>query len=94
MSRAVPWSERTARGSPDRLRTARGLTEELALVLEEMDEMDEDERREAHGHHRHAVRLLEEIREQVGPLGIDPAAREKRRREMVAENYRTNGGKP
>lgn len=90
---ATAWDRRTVRGSDDRLRNLRVLHRELGLILEELTTMDEAERLGAHDHQRHAVHLLEKMKNEVGPTGPDPARRQERLRDWLREQSR-NGGRP
>lgn len=79
------YSPDTIRENDDRLRNVRVLTEELGLVLEELAEMEKETREAAVDHHRHALRLMERMREEAGELGLPPHIREDRRQKRIRE---------
>lgn len=88
------YSPDTIRENDDRLRNVRGLAEELGLVLEELAEMEEETREAAVGHHRHALRLMERMREEAGELGLPPHVREDRRQKRIREIIKSKGSRP
>ena len=88
------YSPSTIRENDDRLRNVRDMAAELGLVLEELAEMEEETREAAVGHHRHALRLMERMREEAGEIGLPPHVREDRRAKRLAEIIKSNGRGP
>lgn len=72
------YTPNTLRHDADRRRNILVLLEEAGLLLEELEEMDPEERREAEGHHQRLNEVLEEAREWCGEVGPSPQEREKR----------------
>lgn len=72
------YAPNTLRHDANRRRNVRVLLEEAGVLVEELEAMEPEKRREAEGHHQRLNEVLEEARQWCGEVGPSPQEREER----------------